>query len=264
MTTDTRPPPPLLETTEDAFLGGRLAVAQPVHGSRAGLDAVFLAAACPAKPGDTVLELGSGSGIVSLAVAARVGGVQATGVEIDPDLCALAGENARRNGLAERAAFVCADVTGLAKALIAAGLTTDSFDHGVANPPFMTAGEGRLSPQPMLARAHATAPGDLECWIRCLAAFVKPGGSVTVVHRADALPQLLHLCEGRFGGFTLYPLFPRSGAPASRILLQGIKGSRAPIRLALGMVLHGAGNSFTPDAEVILRGGAGLDVAAFK
>jgi tRNA1(Val) A37 N6-methylase TrmN6 len=254
----------MLETTEDAFLGGRLTVAQPVHGSRAGLDAVFLAAACPARPGEQVLELGSGSGIVSLALAARVDGVQATGVEIDPDLCALAGENARRNGLEDRAAFICADVTGLAKALIAAGLATDSFDHGVANPPFMTAGEGRVSSQPMLARAYAAAPGDLGRWIRCLAAFVKPGGSVTIVHRADALPQLLRLCEGRFGGFTLYPLFPRSGAPASRILLQGIKGSRAPMQLAQGMVLHGAGNSFTPEAEVILRGGAGLDVGAHK
>src|SRR5690242_9396567 len=100
-------PPAELATTEDAFLDGRLTIAQPVSGSRAGLDAVFLAAACPARPGHTVLELGSGSGIVSLAVAARVDGVMVTGVEVQPALCALATENARRNGLAARSAFIC-------------------------------------------------------------------------------------------------------------------------------------------------------------
>lgn len=264
MTADTRPPPDTLATTDDAFLGGRLVIAQPVHGSRAGLDAVFLAAACPAKPGDEVLELGSGSGIVSLALAARVDGTQATGVEIDPALCELAGENARRNGLTGRAAFLCGDVTGRRKGLIAAGLATDSFDHGIANPPFLTAGEARLSPEPMLSRAHSAASDDLESWIRCLAAFIRPGGSVTLIHRPDALPQLLRHCESRFGGLTVFPLFPRPGGAASRILLQGIKGSRAPMRLAQGMVLHGAGNSFTPEAEVILRAGSGLDVAACK
>jgi tRNA1(Val) A37 N6-methylase TrmN6 len=264
MTLLTTQPPAELATTEDAFLGGRIVVAQPVKGSRAGLDAVFLAAACPAKPGETVLELGSGSGIVSLAVAARIDGASVTGVEVDPALCELARDNARRNGLAGRVAFVCGDVTAPAKRLIEAGLAPDSFGHGLANPPFLAAGEARLSPEPMLCRAHAAAAGDLESWLRCLAAFIKPGGTVTIVHRADALPQLLSHAQGRFGGITIYPLFPRQGAPASRVLLHGRKGSRAPMRLAHGMVLHGAGNSFTPDAEAILRAGAGLDVAGHK
>ena len=118
-------------------------IAQPVHGSRAGLDAVFLAAACPAKAGERVLDAGAGSGIVALAIARRVEGVDVAGVEIDADLCELARHNAVRNGLADRATFHCGDVGAPLSQLFALGLAPDSFDHAVANPPSSKAGAAR-------------------------------------------------------------------------------------------------------------------------
>lgn len=247
-------------TTQDAFLGGRLTIEQTLTGSRAGIDAVFLAAACPAKPGETVLELGSGSGVVALAIATRVEGAEVAGIEIDPELCALAARNAERNGLGGWARFVCGDVAAPLSRLMGDGLGPDSFDHAVANPPFLTAGDTRPPADERLRRAHALEPGELERWVRSLAAFVRPGGTATIVHRADALPELLRHCAGRFGALAVYPLFPRQGGPASRILLQGIKGSRAPLRLMSGMVLHEHGRDFTPEAQAILRQGAALDV----
>ena len=253
-----------LETTEDAFLGGRLTLAQMRRGSRAGIDAIFLAAACPAEPGHRILDLGSGSGIVALAIASRVGGTEVAGIEIDPDLRALALDNAARNSLQARSSFICGDITGPASRLFEAGLAPESFDHAVANPPFLSAGEARLPANESLKRAHALGPGDLERWIKCLAVFVKPGGSATIVHRADALPQLLTYCEGRFGGLTVYPLFPREGTAASRVLVQGRKGSRAPLRILQGIVLHNAGSDYTPEAQNILREGRSLDVMSGK
>ena len=250
-----------METTDDAFLGGKLVIAQAVHGSRAGLDAVFLGAACPAKARDRVLDAGSGSGIVGLAIARRVQGVNVTGVEIDADLCELARRNAARNGLADRAAFHQGDLSAPPGQLFTLGLGPDSFDHAVANPPFLETSKARLPRGPMLGRAHASAPGELESWIKCLAALVKPRGTVTIIHRADALTRLLGFLRGRFGELAVYPLYPREGAAATRILIQGRKGSRAPLRLMRGMVLHGAGNGFTAEAEPILRSGAGLELA---
>lgn len=250
-----------LATTEDAFLGGQLIIAQACHGSRAGIDAVFLAAACPARPGETLLDAGAGSGIVGLAVARRVDGVRVTGVEIDPELCVLAEANAARNGLGERARFIAADMTAPPARLFEAGLAPDSFDHAVANPPFLGAGDARLSPAPMLRRAHALETGDLERWLKALGALVKPKGTLTLVHRADALPQLLRHCEGRFGGLTVFPLYPREGEAACRVLIQGRKGSRAPLTLARGMVLHGEGNDFLREPQAILRDGARLELA---
>jgi tRNA1(Val) A37 N6-methylase TrmN6 len=252
------------ETTDDAFLDGRLMIRQARRGSRAGIDAVFLAAACPAQEGESVLDVGTGSGIVALAIARRVEGVNVTGLEIDAQLCTLAAENAARNGLVTRARFICGDATGRAAALFDAGLLPDSFDHAVANPPFLSEQETRPPPEAMLRRAHMLGPGGLERWIRCLAIFVKPGGTMTIVHRADALPRLLEHCGGRFGALAVYPLFPREGAPASRIILQGRKGSRAPLRLLPGMKLHQSGRDFTPSAQAILRDGASLEVLPAK
>jgi tRNA1(Val) A37 N6-methylase TrmN6 len=247
-----------LETTEDAFLGGRLVIEQVKHGSRAGVDAVFLAAACPADSGEQVLELGSGSGVVALAIAARVKGTRGMGVEIDPALRDLAERNAERNGLGDHASFICGDVTGPASELIASGLTPDSFDHAVANPPFLSAGRARLPANDRLRRAHALGEGDLKLWIKCMGTFVRPGGTMTIVHRADALPQLLDACKGRFGGLSVLPLHSRPNIAANRIILQGRKGSRAPLRLCPGIILHNDGRGFTDMANSILREGKGL------
>lgn len=247
-----------LEVTDDAFLGGQLTIAQSRQGSRAGTDAVFLAASCPAMPGETVLELGSGSGIVSLAIARRVGGVRVKGIEIDPELCRLSHHNAAENGLQDHAEFLCGDVTGPASVLFEAGLRPDSFDHGVSNPPFLTTGTVRLPKEDRLRRAHALEGGELERWIKCLAVFVKPGGTVSLVHRADSLPELIQCLAGRFGAISVFPLFPRRGVAAKRIILQARKGSRAPMSLLPGMVIHEEGRDFTEQAQALLRDGKGL------
>jgi tRNA1(Val) A37 N6-methylase TrmN6 len=250
------------ETTDDAFLGGRLVIEQVKRGSRAGVDAVFLAAACPAVAGERVLELGSGSGVVSLAIARRIEGVRLTGVEIDPVLCDLAARNAERNSLGAFASFICGDVTGPASELIAKGLAPDSFDHAVANPPFLSEGQARLPPDERLRRAHALREGDLALWIKCMGTFVRPGGTMTVVHRADALSRLFEACKGRFGGLSVLPLHPRPNTAANRLILQGRKGSRAPLTLYPGIVLHNDGRGFTETANAVLRDGEGLKFPA--
>src|SRR5512140_2420487 len=76
--------------TEDAFLGGQLRLRQPKSGHRAGHDAMLLAAATAARPGDRVVDLGAGVGAAGLAVARRVAGIELVLVEIDPGLAALA------------------------------------------------------------------------------------------------------------------------------------------------------------------------------
>jgi tRNA1(Val) A37 N6-methylase TrmN6 len=66
--------------------------------------------------------------------------------------------------------------------------------------------------------------------------------------------------SGRFGGLRILPVYPRSGAPAIRVIVQGTKGSRAPMTLLPGLVLHGEGNAFTPAADAILRSGSALSL----
>jgi tRNA1(Val) A37 N6-methylase TrmN6 len=158
--------------------------------------------------------------------------------------------------------FIRGDVTGPVSELIAAGLAPDSFNHAVANPPFLSEGRARLPANDRLRRAHALRDGDLALWIKCMGTFVRPGGTMTLVHRADALSQLFDACKGRFGGLSVLPLHPRPNTAANRIILQGRKGSRAPFKLCPGIILHEDGRGFTETANAVLRDGGGLKFPA--
>ena len=102
--------------------------------------------------------------------------------------------------------------------------------------------------------------GGLEGWVRFMAAMAAPGGALVLVQPAAELPELLSALDGCCGGIVVFPLFPRSGGPAHRIIVSGRKGSRAPLVIRQGLVVHGGGNAFTPEAEAVLRDGAAIDL----
>jgi tRNA1(Val) A37 N6-methylase TrmN6 len=252
---------PETAATLDAFLGGRLTVAQPTHGYRAGLDAVLLAAAIPERSNRlmSVLDVGAGVGVVGLCVAARLPSAQVTLVELQTELSALAAQNIERNQLDLRVRVITADVRDRPETLSELGLIADSFDHVVCNPPFDIEGNGRSPPNASKARSHAMPAGELDQWGRVLARYCRASGTATIIHRADALGAVLAVLDGRFGGLRVLPVHPRSGQPATRIIVQGIKGSRAPLVLLPGLVLHtDDGHGFAPQLQAVLRDGAAL------
>lgn len=249
------------DVTDDAFLGGALSILQPRSGYRAGLDAVMLAAAVPADAGrpQRVLDVGSGVGTAGLCVARRLPLAEVVLLEREPRLAALATENVRRNGLADRVRVVNA-VVGAAAELRAAGLAEESFGYVIANPPYHDTEAGTLAPDATKAVAHAMPEEELQRWARFMARLASPRGEAIIVHKAEALPRVLAAFDQRFGAIRILPLHPRAGDPAHRILVAGVKGSRAPLQLLSGFALHTEGNGFTPEAQAILRGGAALSL----
>jgi tRNA1(Val) A37 N6-methylase TrmN6 len=237
----------------DAFLGGRLRLHQPPRGAhRAGTDAVLLARLVEPAPGERVCDVGAGTGAVGLARAALAPGVRATLVERDPDLAALARRNAAENGLDAR--VIEADVLANAAGRRAAGLLPETFDLVLTNPPFLEAGRHRPSPDPGRAAAHTLAAGGLEPWVRACTAILRPGGRIGLIHRADALGGCLTVLGRRFGGISVRPVHARCGEAAIRVLIAGVKGSRAALTVRAPLVLHGADGRFTPEAEALHRG----------
>jgi tRNA1(Val) A37 N6-methylase TrmN6 len=247
-------------TSADAFLGGRISIIQPRGGHRAGSDAVFLAAAVPAGGAKRVLDAGAGVGVAGLCLLARAPDLNVTAVEIDAGLCALAEQNAARNGFGERFKVVNADVSAPAKALREAGLTREGYDQVIANPPFHIEGAVRPAPDRARAAAHVMGAEGLAGWVRFLATFAAPKGRLSLIHRAECLAELLSLLDRRFGDIAVFPLFPKKDEPATRIIVQGRKGSRAWLRLLPGLVLHEGDGSYTAKAEAVLRGGEALDL----
>jgi tRNA1(Val) A37 N6-methylase TrmN6 len=224
-------------------------LAQPARGYRAGLDAVMLAAAVEAPPGARLLELGCGAGAALLCVAARAPGAALVGVEKQSAMAALARANAAENGFGDRVEIVEADVAVIGDLGV--------FDGAFCNPPFFAPGEGLSSPHAQ-KRSSAEISEPLGTWIKAAANRLRGGAALTIVHQAAALPQLLAGLEGRLGGVEVAPLWSRASQPAKRILLRARKGSRAPLTLHAGLVLHEA-DGFTPAARAILADGAAFD-----
>ena len=236
---------------EDAFLNGRVVAVQSQDGPRAGLDAVMLAAAVSAKPGDTVVEFGVGAGVVSLCLMARVSGLAASGLEFVGEMAALAEQNAARNN--RQIAVHVGDVKNPPPAFL-----TLRADHVFANPPFIDEGKGTAPAENLRKLAHMNE-GALGAWFDLAGLLLKTGGSFTLVHRADALPLILELFSApAWGDVQVLPLWPRADVPARRVLVRGRKAKLTPFKLLPGLVLHESDGRYTSAADAILRDGAGI------
>lgn len=247
------------EVTSDRFLGGRLVLVQPRKGHRAGHDAMLLAAATAARPQDRVVEFGAGVGAAGLALAARVPGVALRLVEIDPVLADLAQRNAAQNGID---ATVCvADVTARATTLAAAGLAPDTADVVLMNPPYNDGVRHQPSPDASRRLAHEADAKTLERWVHAARRTLRPGGALTLIWRAEALPALLAALQRGFGSVVILPVHPRPEASAIRVLIRAVKGGRAALSICPGITLNDAANRPDPTIDAVLRGEGTLRLA---
>lgn len=244
--------------TRDAFLGGRLTVSQPRHGFRAGLDSVLLGAALAAGR-TNLLDLGCGVGTAALVALAHEPQLQAVLADQNVAMLALATTNAAENGFAERTQIVAADVTGKGTERRAAGLADNAFDAVIANPPFFAEDAGTLAGDASRAGARHMNSGALDLWVKTAAGCAAAGAEIIFVYPSESLSPLLAAFTQRFGAVTVLPLTPRPEAPANRVLVRGIKGSRAPLTLLASRALHDAeGRAFQPAFDAIFRGTARL------
>jgi tRNA1(Val) A37 N6-methylase TrmN6 len=225
-----------LEFTEDAFLAGKLRLRQPKSGHRAGHDAMLLAAATSARSGDRVVDFGAGVGAAGLALAKRVVGIKLVMVEIDEALAGFARENAASNAIAAEVAVL--DVASTAEAFAAAGLTPDSVEVVLMNPPFNDPVRHRASPDKARKTAHVATAETLEAWVHAARRILKSGGVLTLIWRADGLGEVLAALDRGFGSLAILPVHGEAATPAIRVLIRAIKGGRAPLRIHAGLMLN--------------------------
>ncbi|TCP44476.1 tRNA1(Val) (adenine(37)-N6)-methyltransferase [Rhodovulum marinum] len=244
------------DLTHDLFLGGRLKIRQPRSGYRAGVDPVLLAAAVPARTGQSVLDLGCGVGAASLCLGARVPGLSLFGVELQDGYAELARRNAAENG-------IDLVVTGADLAALPVDLRARSFDHVIANPPYFLRAQGSAAPDAGRETALAEAT-PLTLWVETATRRLAPGGWLTLIQRAERLPELLAALDTRLGSVDLLPLAPRVGRPAKLVILRARKGARGTFRLHSPLILHEGSrherdaDSYTPAVSAVLRHAAAL------
>jgi tRNA1(Val) A37 N6-methylase TrmN6 len=242
--------------TEDKFLGGELVLMQPRDGYRAGVDPVFLAASVAAHDGESVLDLGCGVGAAGLCLARRVPGVTLVGVERQPDYADLARKNAFDNDIDME--VIEADLADLP-----AEVKDRSFDHVIMNPPYYLRDRSTTSDDPG-REAALFEDTPLATWIDIATRRLTHRGYLTMIQRAERLPEILGGMDDRLGSILVKPLLPRDGRAAVLVLVQARKGGRGAFRLAAPLILHdgaehvGDSESYRREVSAILRDGAAL------
>jgi tRNA1(Val) A37 N6-methylase TrmN6 len=235
----------------DSLLDGRVKVAQPDEGYRVAVDAVLLAAAVDAAEGAAILDLGCGVGSVGLCLAWRRPDLRITGLDREPAFVAAARANAAHNGMADRLQILGADLRDP---------LPHQFDQVVMNPPYLKAGTATVSAHPLKAAATAESEAKLADWIAAARDALKPGGVLTLIHRADRLDDVLACVARSFGGIAILPIHPKPDRAAKRIILRARLGSGEPLAILPGLVLHEENGAFSPAAERILREGTPLNM----
>ena len=238
-----------MQTTTDDFLGGKVRLIQDTNGYRATSDAILVASAVRAKPEESILDVGCGTGIILYCLNARVKHLKLTGIELQPDLYQLANQNAKLNQCDVQ--LYCEDIFKTKSVLHG-----QQFHHVVSNPPFYTENLIRKHPQTATAY-HQTV--DLSKWISFCLKHIRAKGTFTMIHRIEALPEILSILkDSSLGALEIFPIYSKQGQSAKRVIIRGILGSKKPFVLQEGLIMHCLDNTRTDIAEKIMRFGKSI------
>lgn len=235
--------------TSDTFFDGRLQVRQFRNGYRFSIDAVILADHIHPRPGETVLDLGAGCGIISLILAYRHTESTVIGVEIQPELADLARVNVIANSLQARIRMMCADMKGLDPARL-----PGPVDWVASNPPYRKADTGRLNPHPQRAVARHEIKVALPDVIAAARRVLRTGGKFVVVYTAERMTEVLH----RMQSSGIEPKFCRTihsaaTTNAKLVLIEGLKGGRPGMVVAPPLVIYRENGTYTAEIEKMFR-----------
>lgn len=247
----------LIDSSIDSFHAGGFEALQPTSGGhRSGMDALLLAACVPDVDRGIVADLGAGAGVAGFAALNLNPNLELVTAEIDPDLANLQVESlgltANRH-FDDRVTVLTADVTKTGTARLETGLTDNMVDHVIMNPPYNSPNY-RKPTDASKTVAHIMAEGGLDAWFRTAAAITRPGGTFSVIYRTENLPTILACAQGRFGGLAILPIHSRANEPAKRVIVKALRGSRAPMTIVPGLVIHNDDGSFTPIADAVFKG----------
>ena len=208
-----------------------------------GIDAVLLSGFVTLRRGETLLDLGTGTGILPILLAAKTEGKHFTGLEIQAEMAEMAGRSVRLNGLSDRIRILEGDLRK------ASGLFGKaSFDVVISNPPYMNQNHGLTNPKDVKAIARHELCCTLEDVIREAAAVVKPGGRFYMVHRPHRLADIF-VCmrKYRLEPKRLRFVYPFADAEPNMVLIEGVRGGRPWLKADPPLVVYRAPGIYTDE-----------------
>ena len=236
------------EETVDTILGGRLKLVQPRRGYRFSIDAILLGRFARCRPGERVLELGAGCGVVSIMVAALYKPAAVVAVELQPALAALIERNAVLNSL-DVVSAIGADLRARKIPHLAPG----GFDLVIANPPYRRLNSGRQSPNLGRRLARDESGASLAEFVAAAARYARHGGRFAMVFAAARGAELIdELRARRLEPKRIRMVHPRRDLRASTILVEARKGAGVGVEVEPPLILYAAKGVYSDEARAML------------
>ncbi len=236
------------ETLESLF-GGRLKILQKKKGYRYTIDSVLLAHFVELKKKDRILELGAGSGVISLLLAFRHPGVQVTGLELQADLADMAGRSVSINGLEERVKMIRGDARKVAELL-----ETRSHDVAIFNPPYRKMGSGQVNPAPEKALARHEIAGSIADFLKAASHALELGGRVCMIYPCSRMVEAIHrMRAGKMEPKRLRMVHSRPGSRGDFVLVEGVKGGGEELAVLPPLFIYKEGEGYSEELEALFR-----------
>lgn len=208
-----------------------------------GMDAVLLSAFAKVKSGECVLDLGTGTGILPILLAAKTEGKHFTGLEIQEESADMARRSVQYNGLDERVEIVTGDIKEASRIFGNA-----SMDVITTNPPYMIGGHGLANPESAKAIARHEVLCTLDDIIRESAKVLRAGGRFYMVHRPFRLAEILTaMCKAKLEPKRMRLVYPYIDKEPNMVLIEGIRGAKSRMTVEAPLIVYEKDGSYTKE-----------------
>lgn len=238
------------DTTVDPFLNGRIRVAQNRDGYRFSIDAILLAAAVRPRIDDTLVDLGTGCGIIPLILGCRYPKLRIHAVELQEALATLARDNVAANHMQDRIVVVRDDVRKMKIERY-----KGPWDWVISNPPFYPTGAGRINPNDQKASARHEIHLNLTDLLKSVRRMLRTGGRFVTIYPSERSATLLsQMCRSGIEPKWMRTIHSHSGDPAQLILVQGVMAGKAGLKVDRPLVLYEDDGAYTKELQAMMDG----------
>jgi tRNA1Val (adenine37-N6)-methyltransferase len=233
--------------TTDSFCNGRIQIRQSRDGYRFSIDAVIIASHAEPCAGDTVLDLGTGCGIIPLMLAFRHPNIRIYGIEIQENLADLASLNVKSNRMEERIVILRQDMKTLK-----CGMIPGPVNMAVSNPPYRKVCSGRINPNQERAAARHEIKASLSDVLETARRVLCISGKFLVIYPAERMTDMLTLMRSA----DIEPKFLRmihseADTDAKLILAQGVRGGRPGVKIAPPLMIYNQDGTYTDEVKAM-------------
>jgi len=244
------------DVTQDSFFNGRIRLKQHRAGYRYSIDAVILASAVQPKPRETLVDLGTGCGIIPLILAFRHPGIRIWGVELQPQLAAVAEANIRENAMASQVTVLHADMRSIRPQMVGAPV-----DTVVCNPPYRCGYSGRVNPDEQRALARHELAITLPDIVGVSRRLLKTGGRLIMIYTASRIADLFwRMRAERIEPKRLRTIHSRAGRDARLVLIEGAKDAGPGMAVSPPLIVYADPGGYSAEVQTMFASGSPSDL----